>query len=442
MKPMFRKITKNNVFFKHFIYSNLKDKQKIDSNIPLTLYEEKLVFTKRKIFDDVSLKIFSNYTKNEKFVFELYEYIKIHKFSNNKQISLIVKNGQFVNSNTILGYFESISEKILNWLKIKITLSDVNNLFFIRKQDCFNVPTNLFSNKEINDIINETNITSYNGKILDKKDKTFIVQKGFPYFFLENFKKLSKNGTIIQKNKKIGELVFKKEITGDIVQGLPRIEQIFEARKNSINNFSLPKIGLNSNYKLIKLFNFIDFEKNINFNVLLNSYILHYQKFLNLYESSHKSLKKIQNLILNLIQSVYLSQNVSILDKHLEIIIKQMTTRVKIIYSNKSYFTVNTLVELNKINYINALLFTNKEDIILYEPVILGITNVSLLTNSFLSSASFQETTSILSKSALYNKIDWLRGLKENVIIGHIIPAGTGFIPKQNFNYNFFLKSF
>ena len=441
IKSLFRKYKNSNVFFKHSIFSNLHDKQKIDSNLLFTLYEEKLIFEKRNFIINISFKILSNFTKDNGFLFESYEDIKTNKLINKKEISLLVKNGQFVNPMTILGYFETISEKLLNWLKIKITLNN-RNLFFIRKKDCFTIPTNLFLSKKVNDIINDSDIISYKGKILNKNPYSLIVQKGFPYFFLQNLKKIYKNGSIIKKNKKIGELVFEKEITGDIVQGLPRIEQIFEARKNSIINHSFPKIGLNSNYKLITLNDFIDLEKNINFHILLNLYILHYQKFLNLYQSSYKSLKKIQNLILNLIQSVYLSQNVSILDKHLEVIIKQMTTRVKIVYSNKNYFNVNRIIELNKINYINTLLFIGKESLIIYEPIILGITNVSLLTDSFLSSASFQETTNILAKSALYNKIDWLRGLKENVITGRLIPAGTGFMHKQKFNYNFFLNLF
>jgi len=132
-------------------------------------------------------------------------------------------------------------------------------------------------------------------------------------------------------------------------------------------------------------------------------------------------------LILASVQSVYNSQGVTISNKHIETIVKQMASKVRIIKPGKSNLLQNELVELNQVNYMNLALELNPENLITYTPVLLGITKSSLATESFISAASFQETTRILTEAAIEGKIDWLRGLKESVIIGRLIPAGTGF---------------
>ena len=137
--------------------------------------------------------------------------------------------------------------------------------------------------------------------------------------------------------------------------------------------------------------------------------------------------KKIQCIILNLIQSVYQSQGVTISDKHLEVIVKQMTTKVKISHEGDTKLLPNELIDLSQIKYINQSVYNQNKKTAFYEPVLLGITKASLNTDSFVSAASFQETTRVLTKAAIEGKVDWLRGLKENVIIGRLIPAGTGF---------------
>ena len=90
------------------------------------------------------------------------------------------------------------------------------------------------------------------------------------------------------------------------------------------------------------------------------------------------------------------------------------------------------LIELKQIQYINEILEQSNKVLATYQPILLGITKASLVTDSFISAASFQETTKILTSAAIEGKIDWLRGLKENVIIGRLIPVGTGFRPNLN----------
>ena len=138
--------------------------------------------------------------------------------------------------------------------------------------------------------------------------------------------------------------------------------------------------------------------------------------------AARKSVDKIQQYLVNGIQLVYNSQGISISDKHIEIIVKQMTSKALIGEGGDTSLLSGELIEIHKIEKINLGVNIKAE----YEPVLLSITKASLNTESFISSASFQETTKVLVQAALEGKTDWLQSLKENVIIGRIIPAGTG----------------
>jgi DNA-directed RNA polymerase subunit beta' len=154
--------------------------------------------------------------------------------------------------------------------------------------------------------------------------------------------------------------------------------------------------------------------------------MLKFNRLINNYESSYKSFKKVQSFILNSVQLVYQSQDVTINDKHLEVIIKQMTTKVLITYEGDTPLLRREVIDLYHIEYINEIINTQMKQVASYVPLLLGITKAALNNPSFISAASFQETTRVLTKAAIEGRIDWLRGLKENIIIGHLIPAGTG----------------
>ena len=272
------------------------------------------------------------------------------------------------------------------------------------------------------------------------------------YFEQEVNTLFCKNGEFVYNGQPIGLLNFEKEITGDIVQGLQRIEELLEARKkkqvgknlsinqkkgllinkNSIDpSFEFRKLGttvrenerINPHNLLKVYFNYYGLIKNLfcDKNKILKSYRLS-----NNYEASYRSFKKIQSLILNSVQSVYESQGVSIADKHLEVIIKQMTTKVLITHEGDTPLLPREVIDLYHIEYINELISSRKKTPAFYVPLLLGVTKAALNNPSFISAASFQETTKVLTKAAIEGKVDWLRGLKENIIIGHLIPAGTG----------------
>jgi DNA-directed RNA polymerase subunit beta' len=130
------------------------------------------------------------------------------------------------------------------------------------------------------------------------------------------------------------------------------------------------------------------------------------------------------------IQRIYASQGVTIHDKHIEIIIRQMFSRVKIIDSGDSMLLKGEIMEQEKFNEANAKLKEDGKKPAQCKSILLGISKVALSTNSFLSAASFQETSRVLIGASLMGKVDDLKGLKENVIIGKLIPAGTGFKKK------------
>jgi len=140
-----------------------------------------------------------------------------------------------------------------------------------------------------------------------------------------------------------------------------------------------------------------------------------------------KGPEEVQRYIILEIQKIYSSQGPTIADKHLEIIISKMFSKVRIKASGDTEFLVGELSSVERVEEVNRGIRKKKGKEVVYEPLLLGITKAALLTDSFLSAASFQETTRSLVEAAISGTVDKLRGLKENVIIGRLIPAGTGF---------------
>lgn len=240
--------------------------------------------------------------------------------------------------------------------------------------------------------------------IISQKRNNLIKTKKIKAHLTNTNSKINKKNMIIKKNNLLFYSLYEKQKTKDIVQGLPKIEQLLESKKT----INLEKIINNPHEKLKRLFN--DFSKNYSNSI-----------------ATRKSIEKIQNYLIKKIQNVYESQGVEISDKHIEIIIKQMTNKVIINKEGESKFITGEIIELNKIEKLNEKLSKKIE----YEPILIGISKTSLTCQSFISAASFQETTKVLSKAAIEGKIDWLYGIKENIVLGNIIPVGTGFKDKK-----------
>jgi len=139
-----------------------------------------------------------------------------------------------------------------------------------------------------------------------------------------------------------------------------------------------------------------------------------------------KGIEEVQEYLVNEIQEVYRLQGVRIDDKHIEVIVRQMLQKVRIEDPGNTAFLEGEHVDRLQVLGENEKMLGEGQQPATFQPLLLGITKASLSTDSFISAASFQETTRVLTEAAIQGKVDFLRGLKENVIIGHLIPAGTG----------------
>jgi DNA-directed RNA polymerase subunit beta' len=234
--------------------------------------------------------------------------------------------------------------------------------------------------------------------------------------------------------------------TKDITGGLPRVAELFEARKpkefamiSDIDGlvefgkdlkgkrkvFIKPDIGESKEYMI---------PKGKHVSVHEGDFVKAGEALMDGPSNPHDILrvlgdKALARYLVDEIQEVYKLQGVKINDKHIEVIVRQMLKRVRIKEVGDTHFLVDDQVEKHNFEEENARVLREGGKPAVAEPLFLGITKASLITDSFISAASFQETTKVLTQAAVAGKVDYLRGLKENVIMGRLIPAGTG-LPK------------
>lgn len=236
----------------------------------------------------------------------------------------------------------------------------------------------------------------------------------------------------------------------DITQGLPRVEELFEARKpkhTAILAEISGKVSITWNKENSEQEIYIANEFNNSRKVTVgqevrllvqNGETIHAgDKITEGVINPHDLLKilgwkETQNYLVNEVQKVYQAQGVDIHDKHIEVIVRQMLHKVKIEDTGDTEFLPGELVDMNIFERTNAKAIAKGKEPAVCAPLLLGITKAALSTDSFLSAASFQETTRVLTDAAIKGKVDPLIGLKENVIIGKLIPAGTGMSQYRN----------
>jgi DNA-directed RNA polymerase subunit beta' len=232
--------------------------------------------------------------------------------------------------------------------------------------------------------------------------------------------------------------------TRDITGGLPRVADLFEARKPKLPAILAEKTGVVGFGKetkgkvrlLITQPSGEVYEEMIPKTRQLNIYegepVIKGEVIADGPESPHDILRlrgvaPVANYIVNEVQEVYRLQGVKINDKHIEVIVRQMIRKCEILDAGDSTFLKGEQVEVARVNISNRELEAAGKQPAEYEMQMMGITKASLATESFISAASFQETTRVLTEAAVAGKKDGLRGLKENVIVGRLIPAGTGY---------------
>ena len=355
--------------------------------------------------------------------------------------------GSKVNPGDILATWDPLSRPVIAEVAGKAKFVDIEDGITAKvKQD------NLtgISNIEIIDVTDRPK-----GDAQDKRPSIHIVdgrgkEKTLPDSEAPAFYTLPGNA-FVQLNDgqdvEVGEVIARisqeSAKTKDITGGLPRVADLFEARKPKEPAILAQASGIVSWGKPTKgkeRLVITDEEGNEHATLILRT------RHINVFEgervekgdivsdgamSPHdilalRGLEELTDYIVNGIQEVYRLQGVSINDKHIEVILNQMLRKVVVTDPGDSEFIIGEQTEFSKVKEANLALREAKKAEIQYDRILLGITKASLATESFISAASFQETTRVLTEAATTGRVDHLRGLKENVVVGRLIPAGSG----------------
>ncbi|MCE5252119.1 DNA-directed RNA polymerase subunit beta' [bacterium] len=263
------------------------------------------------------------------------------------------------------------------------------------------------------------------------------------YYLSVGSRIMIEDGEKIRAGETLAMIQTERFKTRDITSGLPRVAELFEARKPKDPAIISEIDGIVEIGGLIRGSRKVLVKGE---NDFITEYLIPYGKHLLVFDGDRvvagerltegsvnphdilriNGIHRVQEYLLNEIQEVYRLQGVKINDKHIEIIVRQMLQKVQIVDPGDTPFLQGAQVDKFTFAIVNKKVIDEGGEPATFEPLLLGITKASLFTESFFSAASFQETTRVLTEAAIQGKIDELKGLKENVIIGHLIPAGTG----------------
>nr|YP_009938704.1 RNA polymerase beta'' subunit [Mitrasacme pygmaea]QNV46937.1 RNA polymerase beta'' subunit [Mitrasacme pygmaea] len=240
------------------------------------------------------------------------------------------------------------------------------------------------------------------GQVIFVQVDSVVIRSAKPYLATPGATVHGHYGELLYEGDTLVTFIYEKSRSGDITQGLPKVEQVLEVR-------SIDSISMNLEKRIEGWNECIPRIMGIPWGCWIGAELTIVQSRISL---------------VNKIQKVYRAQGVEIHNRHIEIIVRQITSKVLVSEDGMSnVFSPGELIGLLRAERMGRAL----EDAISYRVILLGITRASLNTQSFISEASFQETARVLAKAALRGRIDWLKGLKENVVLGGMIPVGTGF---------------
>tara|TARA_B100000686_G_scaffold101165_1_gene108363 strand:+ start:714 stop:4877 length:4164 start_codon:yes stop_codon:yes gene_type:complete len=310
------------------------------------------------------------------------------------------------------------------------------------------------STKTVIDWKTQSKNTDLKPRVTLRDDKGNVIKKADDnearYYLVPDSILSVSDGQKIHAGDVVARLPKETSKTKDITGGLPRVAELFEARKAKDSAIIAENDGKVIFGKEVRGKQRITIEsengesssylipkgKHINFNqgekIKKGEYLLDGQPL------PHDILrilgiKELTEYFVNQVQEVYRLQGVIINDKHIEVILRQMLKKIEVKSSGDSNLLPGEILEKTTFDEINAKLKVDGKSLIIGERILMGITKASLQTESFISAASFQETTRVLTEAAIKGKTDKLKGLKENVIVGRLVPAGTGSI-KVNWN--------
>ena len=252
-------------------------------------------------------------------------------------------------------------------------------------------------------------------------------------------------GTKVKAGDVLARIPLESAKTSDITGGLPRVAELFEARRpkdHAVIAEITGRVQFGRDYKNKRRISIVPEDENMetveylipkgkHLPVQEGDMIEKGEYLLDGHPAPHdilaiKGVEELASYLVNEIQDVYRLQGVTINDKHIEVIVRQMLQKIEIEKPGDSSFLRGEQVDRIDFNETNELIKKAKGELAVGQPVLQGITKASLQTRSFISAASFQETTRVLTEAAVNGKKDTLEGLKENVIVGRLIPAGTG----------------
>jgi DNA-directed RNA polymerase subunit beta' len=342
----------------------------------------------------------------------------------------------------------------------------IRRVLIVRNADRITVPLTGTPKVKVGNLVVSTDFlsnetpTPESGQVVKVSSDSVTLRIARPYRVSAGAVLQIDNGDLVQRGDNLVLLVFERAKTGDIIQGLPRIEELLEARKpkeacvlarrpgeaqvvyeqdETVDIKVIDSDGTVTDYPVGPGQNSLVTDGQqvpvagaltdgpANPHEILEIFFNYTLEDKGVYEAALVGLSAAQRFLVNEVQSVYQSQGIDISDKHIEVIVRQMTSKVRVDDGGDTTMLPGELVELRQIETVNEAMAITGGAPAQYTPVLLGITKASLNTDSFISAASFQETTRVLTEAAIEGKSDWLRGLKENVIIGRLIPAGTGY---------------
>ncbi|MEM8502540.1 MAG: DNA-directed RNA polymerase subunit beta' [Cyanobacteria bacterium P01_D01_bin.1] len=381
---------------------------------------------------------------------------------------LLVQDGDEIQPGAVIARTEIQSKEAGEIRGIREDLESVRRILVVRDADRITVSTegNSPTVSEGDLLVDNTAIapgviTVESGQVISVSDQEVVMRLARPYRVSTGAVLHIEDSDLVQRGDGLVLLVFERAKTGDIIQGLPRIEELLEARKpkeacilaerpgtaevvyaedETVEIKVLENDGVVTDYPVTPGQNLVIANGQkvetgealtdgpSNPHQILEVFYKYYRETgKGTHEAAMLSLEKVQSFLVNEVQSVYQSQGIDISDKHIEVIVRQMTSKARLEDGGDTTMLPGELVEIRQLEQVNEAMSITGMAPADYTPVLLGITKASLNTDSFISAASFQETTRVLTEAAIQGKSDWLRGLKENVIIGRLIPAGTGF---------------
>lgn len=360
---------------------------------------------------------------------------------------IYVKEGDKVEVNFKMAEWDSFTMPIITEVEGEVEFVDLKDGISLLQQT--DEATGITSKVVINWKQQMKN-SSLKPRILLKDTKESSNRSEISYILQPNTIIMVNDGQNLRPGDTIARIPKESARTRDITGGLPRVVELFEARKyknSAIVSDISGVVEYGEDYKnkrIIIVRSQEDPSLVFEYNVPKDRQLLVYERdFIEKGEkitdgpiNPHdilrtKGVKALAEYMINEVQEVYKLQGVVINDKHIEVILRQMLQKVIIISAGDSNYLVGDQVDRLEVLETNDNLKAEGKEEVKYSLVLQSITRSSLQTRSFISAASFQETTKILTDAALMNKIDYLDGLKENIIVGRLIPAGTGYLLKK-----------